>query len=80
MTKKLDPSALKKVKPPPQPSYYVARGHVDNLDSFEDKVDGLMRDGWKPIGGINLYGGIAYQAMVTDDNEEPASITVNPTV
>lgn len=57
--------------------YKVAIGKQD-IKSLETKVSEMLNDGWKPIGGIALEAGIAYQAMarVISINDE-TKLTAN---
>ena len=39
---------------------------TNKLQIFEDKVNRLISEGWKPIGGVAVDGSCRYQALIRE--------------
>ena len=48
-----------------------------NTNSLEEEISALMRDGWRPTGGVfyQTFGGVYYQAMF---REPEKNVPANP--
>lgn len=49
--------------------YKVVAG-TNGLQELEEKVEKMIKEGWKPIGGIAFNQGYCYQAMAGKIKEE----------
>lgn len=49
-----------------------------NTNSLEEEVSALMRDGWRPTGGVfyQTFGGVYYQAMFREPEKNVPSNNV----
>lgn len=43
---------------------------LKGAELFEYLVNGYIKEGWKPIGGVNWNEGIFYQAMIKENNNQ----------
>ena len=53
--------------------YMVEVGRINDYPTssyLNKRVNDLIDDGWKPIGGIAIHDGFIYQAMIKEEDDQ----------